>query len=180
MPEWRRQLDEARRRTRRVQRLYDAARFARGIQPVGVERHQAESRLRAPEGVGEQAAMLFGQIEIVHRAGDVEVGVGVEPVDEADPLMAQIAFDLEIGIEAEALGVARLQPSPEFLGQPGFRQIGDVRRHPRHREARGGRILAFIIVAAAPFGIGHDRLAPDLVEGDVLRRMARRARDDDG
>ena len=85
--------------------------------------------------------MLLGEVEIVHRAGDVEIGVGVEPVGEADPLVAQVAFDLEIGVEAEALRLSRvLQPAAELLGQPGLGQIGDVRRHPRHREARCGRI----------------------------------------
>ena len=59
---------------------------------------------------------------------------------KAQALMAQIAFDLEIGVEAERLGHHRaLQLAAELFGQPGFGQIGDVRRHPRDREARGGR-----------------------------------------
>ena len=33
------------------------------------------------------------------------------------------------------------------------------------------------VIAAAPIGIGHDRLAADLVEGDVLRRVPRRGGD---
>ena len=77
---------------------------------------------RSPEGVGEQPAMLLGQIEIVHRAGDVEIGVGVEAIDEADPLVAQIALHLEVGVEAEALGVARLQSPAELLGQARLRR----------------------------------------------------------
>ena len=63
--------------------------------------------------------MLLGEIEIVHRAGDVEIGVGVEPVDEADPLVAQIALDLEIGVEAEALGRrASCSRRPNFSVRP--------------------------------------------------------------
>ena len=54
--------------------------------------------------------------------------------------MPQIAFDLEIGVEPEALGVARLQPAAELLGQPGLGQIGDVRGHARHRQPGCGRI----------------------------------------
>ena len=51
-------------------------------------------------------------------------------------------------------------------------KIGDMRAHARDREA-AARIGAFQkIAAAAPFRIGHDRLAADLVERDVLRRMA--------
>ena len=58
---------------------------------------------RAAERIGELPAMLLCEIEIIHRAGDVEIGIGVEPVDEAQPLVAQIAFDLEVGVEAEGL-----------------------------------------------------------------------------
>jgi hypothetical protein len=43
------------------------------------------------------------------------------------------------------------------------------------------RLLALgQVVAAAPVGIGHDRLAADLVEGDVLGRVARGAGDRHG
>jgi hypothetical protein len=44
-------------------------------------------------------AVLGGEVEIIHRAGDVEIGVGVEPVDEGAALVAQIALDLEVGVE---------------------------------------------------------------------------------
>src|SRR3546814_10564946 len=71
--------------------------------------------------------MLLGQIEIIHRPGDVEIGIGVEPLDKAQPLMAKIAFDLKIGVEAEGHRVARLQLAAELFGQPRFGQIGDVR-----------------------------------------------------
>jgi hypothetical protein len=112
------------------------------IEPVGVEAHQAEARRRAAEGVGEHAAMLLGQVEIVERPGDVEIGIGVEPVDEAQPLVAQIALDLEIGVEAEGLALAALQLAAELGGEAGLGEIGDVRRHPRHRQPGGGRIVA--------------------------------------
>ena len=47
-----------------------------------------------------------------------------------------------------------------------------MRGHARHRQPgfRPGTLQQ--IAAAAPFRVGHDRLAPDLVKGDVLRRMA--------
>ena len=52
-------------------------------------------------------------------------------------------------------------------------QIGNVRAHARHRESPA-RIGVFEKVsAAAPFGIGHDRLPADFVKRDVLRRMPR-------
>src|SRR3546814_11606485 len=84
--------------------------------------------------------------------------------------MPQIGFDLEIGVEAEALDVARLKPAPELLGQPFSGELGDVRRHPRDREALGGRARAALILAVLPVGVRHDRLPPDLVspeEGQV-------------
>ena len=58
--------------------------------------------------------MILGQIEIVHRAGDVEIAVGVEAVDEAHALMAQIALDLEIRVKAEGETVAVLQVAAEL------------------------------------------------------------------
>ena len=52
-----------------------------------------------------------------------------------------------------------------------------MRAHARDREP-AARIGAFDqIAAAAPFRIRHHRLTADFVEGDVLRRMARRAGD---
>jgi hypothetical protein len=54
---------------------------------------------------------MFGlQVEIVHRARDVEIRVGVEPVDEGRALVAQVAFDLEVSIESVGKLRAVLQP----------------------------------------------------------------------
>ena len=130
------QLDEADRCTCRVQGVRDQFRFGSRIEPIGVETDDGEARLAVLERSCQPPAEFLGQVEIVDGAGDIEVGIGIEPVSEADPLMAQIAFDLKIGIEAEGLGVTFLQAPPEFFGEAGFGQIGDVRRHPRHREAR--------------------------------------------
>src|SRR3546814_10762838 len=56
---------------------------------------------RACKGAGQAAVVRIGKVEIVHRAGDVEIGVGVETVGEGEPLMPQIGFDLEIGVRSE-------------------------------------------------------------------------------
>ncbi len=59
--------------------------------------------------------MRFGHIEIIHRPGDVEIGVGIEPVGERQPLVPQIAFHLKVCVEAERLDVTRLQAAAEFV-----------------------------------------------------------------
>ncbi len=153
------------------------AAFRRRIKPVAGERNDAKAHLGAGEGLGQHPAVPRRQVEIVHRPGDVEIGIGVEPFDERDALVAQVAFHLEIGIEAEGDRLPVLKPSAELAFQGQFRKIGNMRRHARHRQATlRGAVLADVI-ALAPVGIGHDGLAADLVKGDVLRRMARRRGD---
>ena len=94
--------------------------------------------VRAAEGVGQHAAMLGGEVEIVAGAGDVEIGVGVEAVDEGGALVAQIALHLEVGVEALGDGRRVLQIAAELALQRRLGQIGDVRRHARHRQAALG------------------------------------------
>jgi hypothetical protein len=64
--------------------------------------------------------MRFREVKIVHCAGDIEVGVGIETVGKGQPLMPKIGFDLEIRVEAERLGVAVLQAAAELRGEPFF------------------------------------------------------------
>ena len=87
--------------------------------------------------------------------------------------MAQIGFDLKIRIEPEAHRITVLQATTEFLGQPFFGQIGDVRRHARHGQARRWRLVGRI-GTARPHRISHDRLPANFVEGDILRAVAGR------
>ena len=171
------ELDEADIGGDRVQRVHDLPALLGREQPVAGERDQAEPRLGALEGVGQHAAMVRGQIEIIHGAGDVEIGVGVEAVDEAQALMAQIALHLEIGVEAEGDLVAILEIAAELRVQRIVREIGDVRGHARHGKAFARALALVEIASLAPIGIGHHGLAPDLVEGDVLRGVARGAGD---
>ena len=173
-------LDEADIGRHRVQRVHDLAALARRIEPVAGEGDDAEARLHVLEGVGQRAAMVGGEVEIVHGAGDVEIGVGVEAVDEGRALMAQIALHLEIGVEAEGQRVAVLQLAAEFLVQRLGRQIGDVRGHARDRQTFARRDALLQIAAVPPVRIGHHRLPADLVEGDILRGMARRGGDRHG
>src|SRR5919106_5156623 len=89
----------------RVQRAHQIAALGGRKQPVGAERDHAKAGARAAKRLGEHAALRSRQVEIVHRARDVEIGVGIEAVDETDALMAQVALDLEVGVEA--IGQAR-------------------------------------------------------------------------
>ena len=85
--------------------------------------------------------------------------------------MAEVAFDLEFGIEPIGQGVTVLQPASEFTVQGLVRQIGDVGGHACHGQPLR-RVLSLVqVIAPAPVGIGHDGLAPDFVKGDVLGRM---------
>jgi len=86
---------------RRIQCVGNGFVLRRREQPVAGKGDDAEACLAAAERPGQNPVIVRREIEIIHRAGDVEVRIGVEPVDEGQPLMAQIAFDLKIGAEAE-------------------------------------------------------------------------------
>src|SRR3546814_17771492 len=65
-------------------------------QPVAGEGGEAEAGLHAAERVCEFAVMVGREVEIVHRTGDVEIGIGIEPLDERAALMTEIALDLKL------------------------------------------------------------------------------------
>ena len=83
MPERGGQLDKADRRPSRVERVGDDPAFGGGVQPIGIKADQTEPRFRSGEGFCQLTAVLLGQIEIVHCPGDIEVGIGIEPVGKA-------------------------------------------------------------------------------------------------
>ena len=170
-------LGERHARPAGVQRMHDGARVGGREQPVRRERDHAEPRRRPLPGIRQYAAAVLREIEIVHRAGQIEIRVGVEPLDEADALVAQIALHLEIGVERERRIVAVLEPAAELAVQRRVRQVRDVRAHAGDREPAPRVGALGEIAPAAPFGIGHHGLAADLVERDVLRRVPRRAGD---
>src|SRR5882724_9522757 len=97
-------------RARSVERVHQRARFRGREQPVGGERHHAEPGLDAAERLCQDAAMVGGNIEIIHRPRQIEIGVGIEALDERRTLIAQIALDLEIGVERKRRQLAVLHP----------------------------------------------------------------------
>jgi hypothetical protein len=64
---------------------------------------------RAGEGARQVAAVLARRVEVVERARDQQVGVGVEVAAELVALVAQVALDLELDLlrAVAELGVAR-------------------------------------------------------------------------
>src|ERR1700730_4062966 len=121
--------------------------------------------------------MLGREVKIIHRSGDVEIGVRVKAVDEGAALVAKVAFDLEIRVEAIGDGAAILQVAPEFAMQRRFGEISDVGRHAGDGQAADGVPVEAQITSAAPLRVGHDRLPTDFVKRDVLRGVPSRPRD---
>ena len=138
-------------------------------EPVARERDDQERRLDRLEGLDEVARRMGGDVEVVGCAGDVEVTVGVEALDEALALMFEVALDREVVVEVEVVGVLVLQVAPELAAHRLFGKIGDVREHPRRAQPPRRRSVG-LVVAVAERRVGLDRLAGDPVEGDVLRR----------
>src|SRR6267378_1418382 len=68
-------LDEADIGRHGVEGLDHRPALAGGKQPVAGEREQAEAHRRAAEDIGQYAALLRCQVEIIHRPGDVEIGI---------------------------------------------------------------------------------------------------------
>ena len=108
---------EAHLRRHGIQGVGDALVLHRREQPVAGEGHDAEARRVQVEDIRQMAAMVRRQVEIIHGAGDVEVGVGVEPVHEAGALVVQVGFDLEVRRELEGHGFAVLQVATELALQ---------------------------------------------------------------
>jgi hypothetical protein len=101
----------------------------------------------------------------------------IEALDKGRALVAQIAFDLEVRVEREGRQVAILHAAAELAMQRRVGEIGDVPGHPRDGETAMRERALFEIAPAAPVGIGHHGLPSEFMERDVLRRVARRARD---
>src|SRR5699024_12549130 len=67
---------------RSVQRVHQPFCLARRKEPVAGEGDDAEAGLGVAKGFCKHPTMIRSQIEVVHGTSDVEVGVGVEALDE--------------------------------------------------------------------------------------------------
>src|SRR6202048_1350623 len=122
-------LGERHPRATRIQRMHNGAGIGGRKQPVRGKRDHAKSGWGILECIGQAPVVVCGKIEIVHRPGKIQVGVGIEPLDEADPLVAQIALDLEVGVKGESRVVAVLETAPELAVEGHVRKVSDMRAH---------------------------------------------------
>ena len=109
----------------------------RRIEPVGAERDQQRSRRHVAHRVREPPrAVLAREVEVGQRSRRIEIGVGVEALDEALRLMAQVALDLELGLGEHVADVVReLQPPAELVAERAGGEIRDVADHARDAHA---------------------------------------------
>lgn len=164
------------------QRLHQFA-AARGREaPVGLEAHQQELGPGGRKRGAELAAVAARGVEVVERARDQQVGVGVEVLAELVALVAQVTLDLELDVlrriaVVERGGLAAVlafdgaaQDAPELGVHHVVAQVRDVADHPGDAQAALGHHAVFVEVAAVEVGVGHDGATRDLVECDVLGR----------
>ena len=118
--------------------------------------------------------MLGCRVEVVQRAGDQQVGVGVEVLAELVTLVPQVALDLELDVLRAVSEFGGAQCAAELLLHRIVGQVGDVADHARHAQAALGDQAVGVEVAAVEVGVGDDGAAGHLVEGDVLRRQVGR------
>ncbi len=149
--------------TRGVERMHERARLRCRKQPVAGERHHAKPRLDAAKRLRQHPIVIRGDVEIVHRPRQIQIAVGIEPLDEGRALIAQIAFDLKVRVEGKCRQIAILHPPTELAMQCRIREVGDMRSHPRHAEAamRMGALLE--VAPVVPIRIGHHSLPAEFV-----------------
>ncbi len=112
-----------------------------------------------------RGGLVGERVEVVHDAGQIEVGVRVEALEEDPPLVVEVALDLEVDLERGLLGPRR---AAELQVEALLRDVRDVREHPCHREPDVGREAGAVVVAADEVLVAGDRGAGHRRERDVL------------
>ena len=115
-----------------------------------------------------------GDVVEVHRLGDREVAVGVEPPGQLRAVVLEVPLDLEALPHVERVadlgGVGELTAEP--VGEHVVAAERHLRDHPRHLESLV-RALArrrVVVVAATPCRIETNRPPTDRAPRDLLRR----------
>ena len=75
-------LDKRHRAACRIQRMHNRPRVTRRKQPVGRERNNTKPRFRPLERLRQHAVIIGGQIKIIHRTRQIEIGIRIEPLDK--------------------------------------------------------------------------------------------------
>src|SRR5829696_8796899 len=134
-----------------------------------VARDPDEKDLRLDPGVGLFLGLVACRDVVeVHRAREVEVGVGVEASHEILALVVEVALDLEPPAELFVQSRAARGPPPEPLPLPGGALISHHPGHARYGEAGIGGAPCTVEVAALPVGVGHDGASPELAHPHPL------------
>ena len=155
-----------------VDQRFDYLAAALGAEaPVGREAHQQEFSRGAGQRHAELAAIGFGRVKVIERAGDQQVGIGIKRLAELVALVAQVAFNLEFNVLRGVLvGVAVTQCAAKLLIHHVVAQVRDVSNHPCDAQAALGNDVVLVEIAAVEVGVGHDGTSCHLVEGNVFCR----------
>ncbi len=124
--------------------------------------HAAQLR----EGCVERAIAVFGEVELVHRARQVQVTVGVVDFGETLALVFEVRLDLELRAEIARLS-RRLRHAAAAKALVPFlvRAVGDRAELARHAHALA-RAATRLVIAAAPRRIVADDLALQRAQRD--------------
>ena len=114
--------------------------------------------------------LLARQIEIIHCLGDIKIRVRVEPFDEIVPSIPEVALNLEIRGEIEAV-IFLLEPPGEFLFHRLVAHVCDMPYHARHGKSPFRFLYGVIIIANIPRRIRHNGLPAYFIESYLLGRM---------
>jgi len=144
------------------------AALAGGKQPVGVIGRDEETALRTVQRLG-QRRKAFLEVKIVHHASEIEVAVGIKPLDESFSLVVQVAFNLEFGFLLHAVGklLAVLQSTTELELNGILGKVGNVGDHPCQGESVPGT-FCFVVLSIVKSRVGVEGAATYGIEGDVL------------
>src|SRR5215212_3392985 len=152
--------------------------FGGGEEPVAGDPNEQHLGLDARVGIF-LGLVASCHVVVVHRPGEVEVGVGVEAASELPALVVQVALDLEPPTELGVQRGASRRPPAEPLPLPGGALVGHHPRHPGDGQPPIGPPPRAVVVAALPVRVGHYGAPSDLAHPDPLRPESTRGRHGD-
>ena len=136
-------------------------------QPVGADPDERNRRFDAAQP--RRLPAIPTDVVEIHRARQVEIAVGVEPLREGVAVVMEVALDVERRAERRVEHGAGGRDCDRSAG-PCSPSSGTSPCRPcgQWPDPRDGKTPSAGVCAAAPIGIGHDRAAADLVHSDAL------------